>query len=969
MGAAVIQPGKDPSDRISSAAPANVDRREMANLIAAVTFGVIGIATISLVVFSIIRPSLQVILLTLTELFAWLLCGAALIRQIRQTTFRVTLLILAVSVMMFGMSVFVEGQTIMTAFIALIYTVILTSVAVSGVAAERSLTLGVFGAWLISLTGLIAPLEKFVLPGADLFFPSLLGVFAMAYATLLAMEYVTASLRLRLTLSSLALVILPLLAVSLIQSLLVQGSISQRIQESLSSASSQTAFRVDEFLSSNRDTITRDATIPILADYLLKQNPAGSQEEKDLQIIFDALQKRAQPNLLSYGILDSTGTVRYDINPEEIGRQEASTGYYAEAVRGNVFISDLIYSEIDNQPYLFFSSPIFKTSRTPVGILRAKYDARVFQTILKDNINLVGPGTSPILLDTHLIRLGDMFRQDDLFKSLAPFSTTDTMLLRSNRQITPDESQPIATDLEDLAKTITNNPGINYFTGSLSSSNDVRHFVAVTRLVNKPWLVLYTQDASMLTRLSADQQRTTTVIASILAGFVALLTTIFAQALTRPITRLTTTAQRITDGDLSVSAPVSNDEIGLLANSFNIMTARLRQFINELEERVRARTSELAERNEALTFRSRQIQTIAEVARSIAAAQELETLLNEVTALISSRFGFYHVGVFLVDETREYAVLRAANSEGGKRMLARQHKLRIGQVGIVGYTTGSGMPRIATDVGTDAVYFNNPDLPATRSEMALPLIGGGEVIGALDVQSTQSNAFSEEDIELFATLADQVSVAILNSRAFEDSQRALAEAQLVHQQYLHQEWSKELKDKMHLAYEYTQSGVTARDRVLTPEIENILATGQALVQNAGANGETGQDAVLGIPIKLRGEIIGIIHLQDQGSSSREWAVEEIETVQSVADQVAQALENARLFEQTVRRAERERKVLEITSKIRSTNDPQTMLQIAVDELQRALRASKAQVILNADQAIPTHSDQSGSNGNGRTEGK
>ena len=92
--------------------------------------------------------------------------------------------------------------------------------------------------------------------------------------------------------------------------------------------------------------------------------------------------------------------------------------------------------------------------------------------------------------------------------------------------------------------------------------------------------------------------------------------------------------------------------------------------------------------------------------------------------------------------------------------------------------------------------------------------------------------------------------------------------------------------------------------------------------------------VMGIPIKLRGETIGIIHLQDERAAERTWAAEEIQTVQSIADQVAQALENARLFEQTVRRADRERKVLEITSKIRSTTDPQAMMQIAIEELQR-----------------------------------
>jgi signal transduction histidine kinase/CheY-like chemotaxis protein len=205
------------------------------------------------------------------------------------------------------------------------------------------------------------------------------------------------------------------------------------------------------------------------------------------------------------------------------------------------------------------------------------------------------------------------------------------------------------------------------------------------------------------------------------------------------------------------------------------MTTQLRDLVETLETRVRERTQQLAVQNESLQLRSRQLQTVAEVARSIVSTREVDNLLNQVTRLVSDRFGFYHAGIFLLDEKNEYAVLRAANSEGGRRMLDRRHRLRVGQVGIVGYVTGSGEPRIATDVGEDAVFFNNPDLPETRSEMALPLKLGGMIIGALDVQSKESNAFTEADVNLFTTLADQISVAIENANAYELSQQTVEE--------------------------------------------------------------------------------------------------------------------------------------------------------------------------------------------------
>ncbi|TLN05731.1 GAF domain-containing protein, partial [bacterium] len=314
------------------------------------------------------------------------------------------------------------------------------------------------------------------------------------------------------------------------------------------------------------------------------------------------------------------------------------------------------------------------------------------------------------------------------------------------------------------------------------------------------------------------------------------------------------------------------------------------------------------------------------------------------------------VGVFLLDEKGEFAVLRAANSEGGRRMLARQHRLQIGKVGIVGYVTSSGEARIATDVGEDAVYFNNPDLPMTRSEMALPLKASGQIIGSLDVQSTESSAFSTDDIALFNTLADQVAIAIENNRLFAETAQALEEAQNTHRQYLRQEWDREMTEHQHNGYMFTPQGVVA---------QTVLADGADAPHGkdptSRAKVDDGQHASTAVPIQVRGETVGVIRVQD-GGENREWTDDELNTIKSVADQVAVALENARLFEQTVRRAEREKKAMEITNKIRSTNDPKEMLRIAVEELQGALKASRAQIILEPSSAPGP--DPSNGNGSG-----
>jgi PAS domain S-box-containing protein len=203
-----------------------------------------------------------------------------------------------------------------------------------------------------------------------------------------------------------------------------------------------------------------------------------------------------------------------------------------------------------------------------------------------------------------------------------------------------------------------------------------------------------------------------------------------------------------------------------------IQQARLHRQVQhhaqELEQRVTERTRDLERRTAHL-------QVAAEVARDATTAHDLNDLLNNAVDLIRERFGFYHAGIFLLDGSGEYAVLRAATGEAGRQMLEDEHKLKVGETGIVGYATGSGQPRISLDVGIDAVHFVNPFLPETRSEMALPLKVGGRIIGALDVQSIHEAAFSKDDVDTLQIMADQLAVAIERTRLFERAQATLTE--------------------------------------------------------------------------------------------------------------------------------------------------------------------------------------------------
>jgi methyl-accepting chemotaxis protein len=212
-----------------------------------------------------------------------------------------------------------------------------------------------------------------------------------------------------------------------------------------------------------------------------------------------------------------------------------------------------------------------------------------------------------------------------------------------------------------------------------------------------------------------------------------------------------------------------------------LLFAALRS-INSALELARHNERSLVESNRQLSVRSRdlerrsvQLQAAAEVSRTAISVRDRDALLSQVTHLISKQFEFYHTGIFLLDEAEEYAVLQAANSAGGQQMLEKGHRLKVGEQGVVGYVTGTGEPRIVLDVGTDAVHFNNPLLPETRSEMALPLKLGTQIIGALDVQSKQEGAFDEKDATVLQTMADQLAIAIENARLLQETQQTVHE--------------------------------------------------------------------------------------------------------------------------------------------------------------------------------------------------
>jgi GAF domain-containing protein len=350
-----------------------------------------------------------------------------------------------------------------------------------------------------------------------------------------------------------------------------------------------------------------------------------------------------------------------------------------------------------------------------------------------------------------------------------------------------------------------------------------------------------------------------------------------------------------------------------------------------LENRVAQRTLELERANRNNERRARQFEAVAQVSSIISNIQDFETLIVKITQVISEQFEHYHTGIFLLDETREFAILRAANSMGGQRMLARNHKLQVGQTGIVGFVTATGTPRIALDVGTDAVFFDNPDLPATRSEIALPLLIGTQVIGALDVQSEKENAFSSDDISVLGTLANQVSIAIQNTRNIEDARKSLAEAQSAYSESIQQAWKVMRPQSLGAGLQWSESTIKQLDNPLQDEhIQRTFAQGLTTVVSSPFG-------KLAIPIRIRGQVIGVMSLNNKNGSK--WSEDDIDIAEAIAERLSLAIETATLLRTTQQRADIEKITTEITSKISSSSRFDTILQTAAQELSKALGGS------------------------------
>lgn len=371
----------------------------------------------------------------------------------------------------------------------------------------------------------------------------------------------------------------------------------------------------------------------------------------------------------------------------------------------------------------------------------------------------------------------------------------------------------------------------------------------------------------------------------------------------------------------------------------------LRDLTEQLEQKVEERTKELensrnmlAAQTVELEKRSRYMEATADVAREASSVLELEKLLPRIAILISERFELYRIGIFLLDASREWAIFRATSSQKEElKALVENLRIHIDGEGLVARVIRTRQPYLSEDVSQESDYLHVEAVADARSELTLPLQARDEILGAMSIQSPELGTFSQEDVAVMQTLADQVAVAISNAQLFQRAQESLEAERRAYGELSRQAWKEYLQTRSRLAFLRDDQGVSAIDAWIDPEVEQVLATGRT-------SKSEGDGTKIGVPIQVRGQVVGAIdaHKSEDGG---EWTEEQITLLETLAEQVSEALEAARLFEDVQRRAAREQLSGEITDKMRRAASVDRIVETALEELSSALGTSRAFVRL------------------------
>jgi GAF domain-containing protein/HAMP domain-containing protein len=723
------------------------------------------------------------------------------------------------------------------------------------------------------------------------------------------------SLQAKLVLFVLSIALVPLIVIATRDTLQTQQALTNGAEFSLKSGATQTANSLDNFIQNTLDTVSVEAQLSEFVNYLTMSTAArtGFDTRDRAKSLVINLSKK-DPHIISYALIDTEGNVILNSASDAL-INEAKDPYFSRArIANKAIVTPVTYLD-DKKTSITFACRVIDSAGAYIGILRVVYDSSVLQDVI---IKSLGSSTdaSVLLLDELRIRMADNKNPELILKSIVPLDQTDYALAVSTNRFTFAPTQDQATNYPDFELALDNLAEKTFFNADITPKIPGDDTIAVAFLRTQPCIILV-------------------LIASII---ISIVTALVARSLANPISALAKVANLISQGDLNARAKVNSaDEIGVLGSAFNSMTNQLQSTLVGLEQRITERTADLQRS-------TLELETIVAVTREISIIRDVDTLLKVSVELIRERFNYYHVGIFLIDERNEFAILRAASSIAAEKLLEENYKLRVGQTGLVGNVTRTGH----ADMTTDIVYFDNPLLPETQSEIVLPLRNHNITVGALDIQANTLSAFSEKDIQIFQTLADQLAAAIENAQLSQKIEESLAALTTVNRLQSQQTWQATIDQREHPSYEYDGIQIRTVPHNLPNDLLKQLENGKPIVikenhENKNSHAKT----TLLVPLIVLGQTIGVIGLE-QEDLNHKWTDRELAIAQAAANRAGLTLENARLLEESQRRAVKERAIFESTTRIGSALNIENILHTTVEELERVLSGSEVILQFQSD---------------------
>lgn len=790
---------------------------------------------------------------------------------------------------------------------------------------EPLITLSVLLSVFIGFIGYWDPLGRTYSPPGIIAYTFAL-LLLVGYGLLLSRQYVRYSLRTKLIIFFAILSAASIAVAFSFANFNMENVLSGNARQRLLAEAESSGDGIDSFLQYSQDAIeTASAYLDMRAYLLLSPDERkGTTVERQVQNLLYALKNR-DPDILSFGLLDENGVVILDSRTGNIGNDEAGFLHFTEPMKNSTtYISPVLYLPNEKDGVFYVSTPVYSDMGIKLGVIRAKYTATIFQELIadkaEDHRKSFTTNAFYALFDENNIVIAHQEQPEYIGKLPSSVTPQEFDALLSQNLVLPNENvDTVSFNFPELG-TALSNMKVSPFFEARNPQTDTVFTGAIMDLENAPWKIVAIESQLDFTQPVRRQAQiffllaVGTVLLAILAG------TGLANVITAPILRLQTVAQRFSEGDLSAHATVeTEDEVGVLAETFNDLAVRLNETVSSLGERV-------VERTQDLERRSRYLEGAAEIGRLATTFVDADELSRTVVELIRERFDLYYVGLFIADESGEWAVLHAGTGTAGEIMLSNAHRLKIGE-GMIGWTVKYGEARIALDVGDDAVRFDNPVLPETRSEGALPLRSRGRILGALSVQSKEPAAFNLESLQTLQTMADQIAVAFDNANLLKRSEQALEAERRAYGELTLQSWHDMKKRSVVSAFRVGESGqIKTLDESTANARHKVLKQKQTL--------QEGGRAVL-LPIKSRGYVIGGIRIA-KPENGEKWTKDQLQLVATLAEQLSVALESARLFEDAQLRAQREAVISDISSKVGASIRMDTILKTTVQELGKAL---------------------------------